>query len=282
MNRSESDCCNDRLEITSLRLDRGKGSKNRLLFCGGKAESVIVHPFISIGTGARISLSASIGGTIRGFHLSYTIVPQHSVTCMPGMFRCASGKCIPEIWRCNRKDECGDGTDEAQCNDVCSEVTDVRCDNLSEESVRDPGCYSFPTDRCDDKWDCDDGSDEKGCSGCPDNMFRCRNGNSCYSSAKKCDGIPDCMDFSDEVDCGLCSPSQVLCDPHNSVSQCYDPIRQRCNGQVDCPNAIDESGCRSCGDKILCASGYGCYESGDRCNGIPGESSVFLLALKWC
>ena len=275
-NTSKPNCCISLLQISS-HLPEGEksGHVKGLLYCGGDAEPLIVHPFISRGTGVRIALSAEIGGTIRGFHLTYHIAAEHSVACMPGEFRCASGRCIPETWRCNRKNECGDGSesddsDESQCSDVCSEVTDVRCDARSDELVRNPGCYSFIYDRCNNKRDCEDGSDEIGCNGCPSDMFSCSSGNSCFNASANCDGIPDCVDFSDEMDCGLCSPAHVLCDPMGPIIQCYDPIRQRCDGQADCPNAVDEKGCRSfCGNKILCASGYGCYESGERCNGIP-------------
>lgn len=34
-------------------------------------------------------------------------------TCQPGQFGCQNGRCIPENWRCDRDDDCGDQSDES-------------------------------------------------------------------------------------------------------------------------------------------------------------------------
>lgn len=33
-------------------------------------------------------------------------------TCQPGQFSCQNGRCIPENWRCDRDNDCGDESDE--------------------------------------------------------------------------------------------------------------------------------------------------------------------------
>lgn len=33
--------------------------------------------------------------------------------CQTGQFSCASGRCIPELWLCDRDDDCGDMSDES-------------------------------------------------------------------------------------------------------------------------------------------------------------------------
>lgn len=153
------------------------------------------------------------------------------------------------------------------CEDVCAEPTEVRCDVLGDRNV--PGCYSFPLQRCDGNWDCENGADEKGCGGCPSDMFICPSGRNCYSEAKRCDGVMDCLGFSDELNCGFCGPNRTQCSAA-SLTQCYDPFTQRCNHAIDCTNGNDEKGClHGCENKILCVSGTGCYSSEERCNGVP-------------
>lgn len=43
--------------------------------------------------------------------------------CMPGQFQCKNGKCIHPSQLCNGESECGDGSDEVDCNLVSKRVT---------------------------------------------------------------------------------------------------------------------------------------------------------------
>jgi len=36
-------------------------------------------------------------------------------SCQVEEFTCDNGKCLPQQWKCNGVDECGDGTDERHC-----------------------------------------------------------------------------------------------------------------------------------------------------------------------
>lgn len=38
-------------------------------------------------------------------------------SCDVDQFHCSNGKCIPDWWRCNSMDECGDNSDEELCVD---------------------------------------------------------------------------------------------------------------------------------------------------------------------
>lgn len=85
----------------------------------------------------------------RGFHLTYIVSPSKSNKCKSDEFRCTNGKCIADIWRCNRRDECGDHSDEINCDDVCVGANQAKCGG--SQSIA-PGCYSFPFERCDGEW----------------------------------------------------------------------------------------------------------------------------------
>ena len=291
--------------------------------CGRSSESeLFLKPFTSKSNRIRIefvintklpskgNLSVKKKNVVnRGFHLSYYVSRESSSSCKPNEFHCGSstsansnigvgsnrhtkkkGKCIPDSWRCNRKSECPDSSDELDCDDVCSGPTEVKCNaglaspgfvpsfgnslgslaTIPSSISLLPGCYSFATERCDGKWDCMNGADERGCGGCPANMFICYQSKTCYSESKRCDGVTDCPDFSDEINCGFCGGNKTLCDPQGSLTTCYDPFTERCNRQIDCPNGVDEKGCmRGCETKIACSSGTGCYDLEERCNGIP-------------
>ena len=37
-------------------------------------------------------------------------------SCLPSQFNCTNGRCIPESWRCDKEDDCGDKSDEDGCS----------------------------------------------------------------------------------------------------------------------------------------------------------------------
>ena len=36
-------------------------------------------------------------------------------TCGPGFWKCGDGKCIRQSWRCDDEDDCADASDEINC-----------------------------------------------------------------------------------------------------------------------------------------------------------------------
>lgn len=83
-------------------------------------------------------------------------------SCDVDQFHCSNGKCIPDWWRCNSMDECGDNSDEELCVD--SPFSFQPC-NLNQfpclsRYTRIYTCLPHSL-RCDGSIDCQ----VKGCSG---------------------------------------------------------------------------------------------------------------------
>ena len=112
-------------------------------------------------------------------------------------YTCADGvTCVPESYRCDYFDDCGDNSDEVGC--VCDPSLEFECTA--------GGCIADAW-VCDGESDCTDGSDELGCV-CQPEEFACTSGG-CIDGTWVCDGESDCDDGSDEAD-DLCGqPTEV-------------------------------------------------------------------------
>lgn len=79
--------------------------------------------------------------------------------CEPNEFRCANKRCVMKTWVCDSDDDCGDGSDEADCAPT---PPGVLCgyDKFACRSGSQCVPRSF---HCDQERDCTDGSDEIGC-----------------------------------------------------------------------------------------------------------------------
>ncbi|XP_052777589.1 membrane frizzled-related protein-like [Mya arenaria] len=92
----------------------------------------------------------------RGFKLFYNFTDHVVKFCALNEFKCASGRCIPNRYRCDNDDDCGDDSDEANCgltttSSACS-GGDFRCGS---------GTCIPQVWVCDGDDDCD--TDELGC-----------------------------------------------------------------------------------------------------------------------
>jgi len=71
------------------------------------------------------------------------------------VFYCGQGKCIPTHYVCDTDNDCGDDSDEENCDTYqCDEETQIKCDENRCLMKR----YM-----CDGDSDCSDGTDEKDC-----------------------------------------------------------------------------------------------------------------------
>uniref|UniRef100_A0A6Q2Z9G2 Zmp:0000001114 n=1 Tax=Esox lucius TaxID=8010 RepID=A0A6Q2Z9G2_ESOLU len=127
--------------------------------------------------------------------------------CEKDQFACANGMCKPKYWVCDRVDDCGDGSDEKHCGECCT----WRCGDgvcLPHDVV------------CDTKLDCIDGSDEASCKAspdiCSDFSFKCKDETCVNKVNAECDRVKDCTDGSDELGCGKMRLSESSCPLGNS------------------------------------------------------------------
>lgn len=129
--------------------------------------------------------------------------------CYEWNYSCDNGRCIDIHLRCDGKDDCGDASDEKNCQSVLS--TKLPGGN-SPTIVPD-----FPTE---------DMSEQMPRGICPPAFFQCSDGE-CITIKQHCDKRPHCSDGSDEFGCPTdkCGKDLVEC----ANGQCV-PINGWCNG----------------------------------------------------
>ncbi|KAG2470136.1 SORL protein, partial [Polypterus senegalus] len=224
-------------------------------------------------------------------------------TCDSQSFQCLSGLCISMEWKCDGMDDCGDYSDEANCESPTEAPT---CSLYFQFECQNKRCIPAWW-KCDGENDCGDLSDEVNCGDskevpqttattatCPPNHFKCNSG-TCIINSWVCDRYNDCADGSDEEGCptdanttvkplfsttkpaGSCGKSQFQCESDRKCISYW----KHCDGHVDCQDKSDETHCRKypcprhgathntlvCANETMCADGEMCILPDEQCDG---------------
>ncbi|XP_057293261.1 low-density lipoprotein receptor-like [Hydractinia symbiolongicarpus] len=193
-------------------------------------------------------------------------------TCDQGEFLCHNKNCIVSSWTCDGEDDCGDKSDELNCDGKkhrkCDQSTNFQCKNSK--------CVPLSW-TCDYADDCGDGSDESSVDGplcvksneCARDDFKCKVTGRCILKTFVCDGDHNCgkNDTSDESDCKkrTCNADEMRCDNGRCISKDWV-----CDKNDDCLDASDEKNCStaSCpANKFKCIRSGHCIAAEYRCDG---------------
>ncbi|KAJ8000273.1 hypothetical protein DPEC_G00203130 [Dallia pectoralis] len=132
--------------------------------------SSIPAPYISSQDHVWIKFHSDDSMSGKGFRLSYVTGKSEEMSCNSDQFHCSNGKCIPDSWKCNAMDECGDNSDEELC---------VKPNPSAAFSFQPCAFNQFPC------------------------LSRYTRVYTCLPETLKCDGSIDCQDLGDEIDCDV-------------------------------------------------------------------------------
>lgn len=171
--------------------------------------------------------------------------------CPDNMHKCLLGQCIDHRLVCDGNNDCGDGTDEANCS---IRKLNITCGTADNPKFQCPSNLSLCLDmnmKCNGVANCPRGEDEADCGNiCSITEFKCKSTNQCFRLEFRCDHEKDCDDGSDELNCDYNSTTKYQnifhernCDEANMFDckdgQCVD-MTSVCDGFNNCETGADE------------------------------------------
>ncbi|XP_072342962.1 suppressor of tumorigenicity 14 protein homolog [Scyliorhinus torazame] len=203
---------------------------NNKMICGNRP--MLVQ--LSSGNEMMITFHSDTAESDRGFFATFEAYDA-SKPC-PDEFACIIGHCIGKDLVCDGWNDCGDNSDEINCD--CKEGQ-FQCGT---------GLCKSNFWKCDGVNDCGDNSDEANCQ-CDSEEMKCANGK-CVPEEQKCNLVDECGDGTDEKDCKSESRS-VPCTSYTYKCKndiCIQKKNPECDGTKDCADGSDEQNC-SCGSR---------------------------------
>eukprot|EP00057_Strongylocentrotus_purpuratus_P023992 XP_011678466.1 PREDICTED: low-density lipoprotein receptor-related protein 2-like [Strongylocentrotus purpuratus] len=190
---------------------------------------------LSIGHELFIEFFSNIYGGSQGYDITLEAVDAPPDVpfppCADDQFQCeGDGECIPLSFLCDQDQDCGDNSDEVNCEDLSCGPDQFEC-YWTGQCIRQDSV-------CDGLSDCFYGEDEEDCGfTCYPWQFACED-RTCIPINWACDYYPDCPIGEDERSCGACEEGFFNCTDGACIPDYYV-----CDAYNDCFTEVDEDSC---------------------------------------